>query len=67
MSVHDPQWYVSDCHIGPHKEVFPIHSDSCVPEDLIVELPWAEKRVSTGAFRAVNDPLVVQTKILKHS
>ena len=30
---------------------------------LILESLWAKNRVSTGAPRALNDPLVVQTKI----
>ena len=29
---------------------------------LIIESLWAKKRVSTGALRALDDPLVVQTK-----
>ena len=30
---------------------------------LTIESLWAKKRVSTGALRALDDPLVVQTKI----
>ena len=30
---------------------------------LIIESFWAEKRVSTGALEALDDPLVVQAKI----
>ena len=30
---------------------------------LIIESFWAEKRVSTGALGALDDPLVVKTKI----
>ena len=30
---------------------------------LMIESPWAEKRVSTGAMETIDDPLVVQTKI----
>ena len=30
---------------------------------LIIESFWAEKQVSTGALEALDDPLVVQTKI----
>ena len=30
---------------------------------LIIESPWVEKRVSTGALGALDDPLVVQTKV----
>ena len=30
---------------------------------LIIESFWAKKRVSTGALGALDDPLVVQTKI----
>ena len=32
---------------------------------LIIESLWAKKRVSTGALRALDDPVVVQTKIWK--
>ena len=32
---------------------------------LIIESLWEEKRVSTGALRALDDPVVVQTKIWK--
>ena len=34
-------------------------------EPLIIELLWAKKRVSTAALPALDDPLVVQTKIGK--
>ena len=30
---------------------------------LIIELFWARKRVSIGALRALDNPLVVQTKL----
>ena len=32
---------------------------------LIIESLWAKKRVSAGALRALDDPLVVETKFSK--
>ena len=38
-------------------------SMSCTVEPLIIESLWAKKRVSTGALKALDDPLVVQMRI----
>ena len=59
QTIHDS----TEQFLGLSSKQLPTYVNTVGP--LIIESLRAKKRVSTGALRALDDPLVVQTKIRK--